>query len=252
MWISFHCIANHRAFPRVTFTCLHLTQSKSTIYMTITSVPFIISFSFYNSVNMGKSILPYCSYQSDSGYQYKIKKLTTYLLSLLPSIISADLSENRRLLQRVEEVVFSDLWYNGVLIHVGFCCAWRLVVCDHNYNWRQRKTQLGIQLFNFRVRVLLKSAVIKKLIIKLLLLNYHVRPPIKIPQLNTTFPIKVLLSKPVVTDSFRICKWPWIILRWPVPHFPSFNSASLLFLPDMARIPQQRLPITEVLTQPLS
>ena len=57
---------------------------------------------------MGKSILPYCGYQSDSGYQYKIKKLTTDLLSLLPSIISADLSENRRLLQRVEEVVFSD------------------------------------------------------------------------------------------------------------------------------------------------
>ena len=167
---------------------------------------------------MGKSILPYC------GYQYKIKKLTTHLLSLLPSIISADLSENRRLLQRVEEVVFSDLWYNGVLIHVGFCCAWRLVVCDHNYNWRQRKTQLGIQLFNFRVRVLLKCAMIRKLIIKLLLLNYHVRPPIKIPQLNTTFPIKVLLSKPVVNDSFRVCKWPWIILRWPVQHFPSFNS----------------------------
>ena len=68
------------------------------------------------------------------------------------------------------------------------------------------KTQLGIQLFNFRVRVLLKSAVIRLLIIKLLLLNYHVRPPIKIPKLNTTFPIKVLLSKPVVTDYFRICK----------------------------------------------
>lgn len=89
--------------------------------------------------------------------------------------------------------------------------------------------------------MLLKSAVIRLPIIKLLLLNCYVRPPIKIPKLNTTFPIKVLLSKPVVTDSFRICKWPWIILRWPVQHFPSFNSVSLLVLPDMTRIPQQGL-----------
>ena len=60
--------------------------------------------------------------------------------------------------------------------------------------------------FSFLTSELLKSAIIRKLIIKLLLLNYHVRPPIKIPQLNTTFPIKVLLSKPVVNDSFRVCK----------------------------------------------
>ena len=76
----------------------------------------------------------------------------------------------------------------------------------HNYqvSLSFQLTHFTPTIFTFRVRVLLKSAVIRLLIIKLLLLNYHVRPPIKIPKLNTTFPITLLLSKPVVTDSFRI------------------------------------------------
>ena len=38
-------------------------------------------------------------------------------------------------------------------------CVSRLIACDRNYDWRQRKTQLWRQLLNFRVRMFVKSAV---------------------------------------------------------------------------------------------
>ena len=38
-------------------------------------------------------------------------------------------------------------------------CVSRSVACDHNYDWKQQKTQLWRRLLNFRVRVFLKSAV---------------------------------------------------------------------------------------------
>ena len=38
-------------------------------------------------------------------------------------------------------------------------CVSRFAVCDRNYDWRQRKTQLWRRLLNFRVRMFVKSAV---------------------------------------------------------------------------------------------
>ena len=46
-------------------------------------------------------------------------------------------------------------------------CVSRFVVCDHNYDWRQQKTQLWRQLLNFRVRMFVKSAVKKRNIQKI-------------------------------------------------------------------------------------
>ena len=52
-----------------------------------------------------------------------------------------------------------DLW----LVDFDFVCfcVSRFVACDHNYGWRQRKTQLWRRLMNFRVRIFVKSVVIR-------------------------------------------------------------------------------------------
>ena len=40
-----------------------------------------------------------------------------------------------------------------------FCVFLCFVACDHNYDWRQRKTQLWRRLLKYRVRMFVKSAV---------------------------------------------------------------------------------------------
>ena len=53
-------------------------------------------------------------------------------------------------------LVICDWWIS--ICFVCFCIS-RFIACDHNYDWRQRKTQLWRQLLNFRVFVFVKSAV---------------------------------------------------------------------------------------------
>ena len=52
--------------------------------------------------------------------------------------------------------VICDWW---ISIRFLCFCVSRFVACDHNYDWRQRKTQLWRRLLNFRVRMFVKSAV---------------------------------------------------------------------------------------------
>ena len=78
----------------------------------------------------------------------------------LPSIILADLLENKTLLQRVQKVMYGIChWW--ISICFGCFCVSRFVACDRNYDWRQRKTQLWGRLLNFRVRMIVKSAVMQ-------------------------------------------------------------------------------------------
>ena len=57
---------------------------------------------------------------------------------------------------RVQKVMVCDLWIS--IRFVCFCVS-RFVACDHNYDWRQRKTQLWRRLLKYRVRMFVKSAV---------------------------------------------------------------------------------------------
>ena len=78
----------------------------------------------------------------------------------LPSIILADHLENKTLLQRVQKVMYGIChWW--ISISFGWFCVSRFVACDRNYDWRQRKTQLWGRLLNFRVRMFVKSAVMR-------------------------------------------------------------------------------------------
>ena len=76
----------------------------------------------------------------------------------LPSIILTDLLGNRTLLKRVKRsrFVICDWW-----ISIRFVCFFvsRFIACDRNDDWRQRKTRLWRRLLNFRIRVIVKSAV---------------------------------------------------------------------------------------------
>ena len=81
-------------------------------------------------------------------------KTQLHLRFLLPSIISADLLGNRSLLQTAQKVWFVIGGFQSVL------CVSLFVASDRNYDWQQQKMHLWRQLLNFRVCVLLKSAVV--------------------------------------------------------------------------------------------
>ena len=102
----------------------------------------------------------YCAFQKHANYE--IQKPTDGYVFSLPSIILADPLENKTLLQRVQKVMYGIChWW--ISICFGCFCVSRLVACDRNYDWRQRKTQLWRRLLNFRVRMFVKSAVINSL-----------------------------------------------------------------------------------------
>ena len=78
----------------------------------------------------------------------------------LPSIILTDLFIG---FKRSRFVIF-DWWIS--ILFVCFCVS-MFVSCDRNYNWRQRKTQLRRRLLNVRVRMFVKSAVTKIILVVL-------------------------------------------------------------------------------------
>ena len=76
----------------------------------------------------------------------------------LPSIILTDLLGNKLYFNGFKRSLFviCDWWMS---IRFMCFCVSRFVACDHNYDWRQRETQLWRRPISFRVRVFLKSTV---------------------------------------------------------------------------------------------
>ena len=89
-------------------------------------------------------------------------KANWWLRFSLLSVILTDLLGNKTLLWRVQKVRVCDWW---ISIPFVCLCVSGFVACDRNYDWRQRKTQLWRRLMNFRVRMFVKSAVRKMLLI---------------------------------------------------------------------------------------
>ena len=89
-------------------------------------------------------------------------KSNWWLRFSLLSVILTDILGNKTLLWRVQKVRVCDWW---ISIPFVCLCVSGFVACDRNYDWRQRKTQLWRRLMNFRVRMFVKSAVRKMLLI---------------------------------------------------------------------------------------
>ena len=85
----------------------------------------------------------------------------TYLLKFTVSLISYYFHlalENFVYMENKMNELFCDWWIS--IRFVCFCVS-RSVACDRNYGWRKQKTQLWRRLLNFRVRMFVKSAVIR-------------------------------------------------------------------------------------------
>ena len=94
--------------------------------------------------------------------------------------------------------VICDWW---ISIRFLCFCVSRFVACDHNYDWRQQKTQLWRRLLNFRARMFVKSAV-SCFIISIA----YQRPLVMAHGLNIRLNIKTSCSREVYSHyCFIVC-----------------------------------------------